>query len=119
MTADRMIKVATDPDHPSTWNLPAFNPTRVSIKNDDPGFINYSTARARREQVHVYLEDVYQHHCVTADSSEGWVKRCKLDASGKVYAEGNYIVEEVVHGKVEIRLVPDWKPAIEVEDPSK
>ncbi len=92
--------------------LPDWKPTRVSTNKDDElGFASYNSARARGEQVHIYLDGVEQRNCTTADSAEGWVERAKLNADGEVYAIGDEIAQEIVHGKVEIKLIRESDPA--------
>jgi hypothetical protein len=69
-------------------------PIRISAEKDDPGFASYNAALARGEKVAVYLDGIEQFYCVTADAAEGFVK---------VYRDGFNV--DVVHGKVEIKLI--------------
>ena len=92
-------------------NIPAHSAPvgyeRVSCETGDPGEVAYGMACADGKQIKVWLDGVEQTHCITADASEGWVKRLIVSPSGNVainMATGE-ILTEVVRGAVTIALV--------------
>lgn len=53
----------------------------------------------------VFLDGVEQTECLIADEEEGYIKRFKRDKSGRPFVEVDDLATEVIHGKVEIKVV--------------
>lgn len=71
---------------------------RVSTDKDDPG---YGPDIFR---VKVWLDDVPQKACVTADEEQGYIERCMSGPDGKYFTEdGMNIAIERLYGKVRIK----------------
>jgi hypothetical protein len=75
---------------------------RISIRPGDPGYTNHATLRAHGRRASVKLNGELQTYCLTADSDCGMVVRYmhpfQFDADRRA------LVDEVVHGKVEIEF---------------
>lgn len=80
--------------------------TRVSNEKDDPGYRDYCIIVGDKKKVLVYIDGVEQKLCTIADSAEGWVKRAVTTPDGNIAHDGDTILQEVVHGKVVIEVVP-------------
>lgn len=79
---------------------------RISIRPSDTGYSNYTTAKIHNRKAMVTLNGEPQFLCVTADSDCGMVVRyAKNEAGSLVYdQERQELIDEVVHGKVEIEF---------------
>ncbi len=75
---------------------------RLSTDKADPGYEEWQRLQLRGEHAKILLDGTEVEHCYTADDQEGFVKRGKLDADGKIFAIDDQIATEIVHGKVEI-----------------
>lgn len=75
---------------------------RLSIRPRDSGYANY----AHNKRLAIKLNGELQTMCYTADSEAGVIVRVKTDAAGNpiVDKERQEIVDEVLHGKVEIEI---------------
>lgn len=62
---------------------------RVSSIKGDPGYPQWSVAKAHGKTVKVYLDGVEQTHCSVADTDQGFVKRCVLNEEGRVQVDPN------------------------------
>lgn len=78
--------------------------SRLSSDEKDPGFADWKSLDSKGLRVDVYLDGVEQKNVDTVDCSEGWIRRCKLDADGHIYAEGDEVATEIVMGRVTIAI---------------
>jgi hypothetical protein len=78
---------------------------RISIRPGDSGYLNHATLRAHGRRASVKLNGELQTYCVTADSEAGVVVRYVQPF--QYDAERQRLVDEVVHGKVEIELADE------------
>lgn len=76
---------------------------RVSSDEDDLGHENWSRLYPAIK-VDVYLDGAEVRDCITADSIDGMVLRCKHNEAGEIYAVGDQIATETVKGNVVIKL---------------
>lgn len=56
----------------------------------------------------IFLNGVQQTGCVMADDIVGVVERYKTDEKGKFIPDGEFVLMEVITGKVEIKLNQGW-----------
>jgi hypothetical protein len=82
---------------------------RVSVLSNDSGYRNHATLRANGKRAHVTLNGEHQYECITADSEVGMVVRYLRNAAGALIVdrERERVVDEVVHGKVEIEIIDE------------
>lgn len=82
---------------------------RISIRPNDSGYANHCDVRRQGYRANIKFNDQPQFGVVTADSAAGMIVRLKTDDKGQyVYdAERQDIVDEVLHGKVEIEFAPE------------
>jgi hypothetical protein len=74
---------------------------RLSSDESDSGYPLWDQI-VNKFDVRIFLDDVEQKNVVTADTTIGMVNRCKIDASGDIYAIGDEIAMEEVRGVVRI-----------------
>jgi len=82
-----------------------------SNKDAGPAFDAYQRFLIEHGVPHVFLDGVEQPKCCMADDEAGEIKRCVLDAEGRIQADPNNpeaIWTEIVTGKVEIRTEARW-----------
>lgn len=79
---------------------------RISCEHGDPGYIPYGKLCADKIRPKFFLDGVEQKQVLTADAREGWIKRWACGESGRIAVVNGEAVEEVVHGHVEIKLLP-------------
>lgn len=79
---------------------------RVSIEKDDPGYATYGKLVADSINVKIILDGIEQGACLTADSSEGWIKRLVMSDGGRPAQVNGEFINEVVRGAVEIITEP-------------
>lgn len=75
---------------------------KISIRPGDSGYPNHATLRATGRRASVKLNGELQTYCVTADSEAGVVVRYVQPF--RYDQERQRLVDEVVHGKVEIEF---------------
>jgi hypothetical protein len=75
-------------------------PTRVSIEQDDAGHEPYVRLVAGGHDIDIFLSGVRQKGCITADRSEGFVKRFVEP----IVIDGDQFRTEIIHGEVEFKL---------------
>ena len=82
---------------------------RISIRPDDSGFKQHRHARTNGYQWTITLNGEPVLGCITADSEHGMVVRYKHDTAGALIwdKERQCLVDEVLHGKVEITYCPE------------
>lgn len=77
---------------------------RISVYEADPGYPQYAALGDHEAKIKVLLDGVEQRACVTADRTQGWVRRFKDDAEGWPIIVGDHFVTEVVYGVVEFKI---------------
>jgi len=77
---------------------------RVSSDQRDRGSRNFCDLQVAGYTIRVMLDGVEQKDCDIADPIEGFVRRCKLDNRGMIYADGDEIATETISGHVQIFL---------------
>lgn len=82
--------------------------TRISSDKDDAGYTAYCKQVGDGMCVIVHLDGIEQRNCVTADSSEGFVKRWVETDNGNIAHDGQNILLETVRGRVVIDVTP-WQ----------
>lgn len=83
---------------------------RVSVDKNDDGYRWLAMLRANGKTVHVFLDDVEVHCCITADEELGFVERDVLNADGCPQIDPvrqDRWWTEVVKGRVRIDLRTD------------
>lgn len=82
---------------------------RISVKRSDSGYQNYIHARSRLQRTIVKLDGELQTACITADDEAGVIVRYKVGADGAFVfdREREDLVDEVLHGKVEIEFIDE------------
>lgn len=83
----------------------------LSSYPDMPGYDRWIATLAQGQVVKVYLDGVEQSDVDFADERAGVIRRCKLDAEGRIYVEGDEIARETVAGHVRIEIVPAKRSA--------
>jgi hypothetical protein len=76
--------------------------SRLSCEKDDPGYRPYCELRGDRRTFRVLLDGRESKGVITADTSEGWVKRHVITERGNYAHDGKNLLTEIVHGYVEI-----------------
>lgn len=76
---------------------------RLSVYEGDPGFANYDGLGERRHSIRILLDGVEQKDVVTADRSQGWLRRFTM-VDGRPVQIGNRLQTEVVKGRVEFEF---------------
>jgi hypothetical protein len=75
---------------------------RISLRQNDPGYNTHAIVRSQGRRASIKLNGEPQFHAVTADSDCGmvvrWVQPYVWDGDRR------QLVDEVVHGKVEIEF---------------
>jgi hypothetical protein len=71
---------------------------------DIPRKLSVSDNHPLAPRLRIQLDGVEQRYVIAYDIDAGIVERCKLDADGHVYAEGDEIVRETVSGVVTVEL---------------
>lgn len=79
---------------------------RISVEKDDPGYIPYAKLNGDGRSPKIYLDGIEQRDCITADASEGWIKRIIITEQGNPANVCGEICHEVVCGKVVIEVPP-------------
>ncbi len=74
---------------------------RYSMEKTDPGYEPYGALKASGKDVNVFLNDVKQTKCVTADDEAGIVVRYCEDQRG---AAGARLLTETVAGVVRLEI---------------
>lgn len=82
---------------------------RISIRASDPGHAQHLYAKSIGRRAIVKLDGVHQVGCVTADDHCGMVVRLSKDKDGEWAFDHDRqaLVDEVVHGKVEIEWMDE------------
>lgn len=78
---------------------------RISLRSTDSGYPNHVALRSHGKRASIKLNGEPQTFCVTADSEAGVVVRYVQPL--QYDAERQRMVDEVVHGKVEIELADE------------
>lgn len=80
---------------------------RISLRPKDSGYHEYIQARCHLKRFLIRLNGELQTACVTADDEAGMIVRFKVGADGEFEFDRDRacLVDEVVHGKVEIELI--------------
>lgn len=73
---------------------------RVSVEQGDPGEMIYRTFLGAGKIVRIFLDDVEQMRCLTADADEGFVKVVRSKAE---IGSGSWPVE-IIRGAVRIQI---------------
>lgn len=81
-------------------------PDRLSVYEGDPGFAPYEALGERRFAICILLDDVEQKNVLTADRSQGWIRRLVL-IDGRPVIDGDHFRTEVVRGRVEFLFAKD------------
>jgi hypothetical protein len=81
---------------------------RMSCDTSDPGYRAFIEAGGHGGKVVVYLDDVEQTECITADEEEGFVLRHVTDAAGDIVLNEarTETLKERATGKVRIEVQP-------------
>ena len=77
---------------------------RLSVNEDDDGYANWTHLQRVGKDAEIFLDGVQQNYVLTVDDELGMIVRQKVDADGRVVAEGDEIIAETVTGAVEIRI---------------
>lgn len=78
---------------------------RLSTEPSDA--VGYAAWRdALGSDIRIFLDDIEQHQCSSADDEEGFVIRCCKDDNGNLVQEDGYLKLERVKGNVRIEIAP-------------
>jgi hypothetical protein len=77
---------------------------RLSVEKGDPGELPYGMLRADHKNARIFLDDKEQRYCITADDSEGYIKRHLLSEGGRPVVIAGAIQTEEVRGTVRIEV---------------
>lgn len=75
---------------------------RISLRPSDSGFHTHRVMRANGKKAHIKLNGEAQYGCITADDEVGMIVRLKTPMTFD--ADRQCMVDEVLHGKVEIDI---------------
>lgn len=78
---------------------------RISLRRTDSGYENYIHFRSRLQRTLIKLNGELQTTCITADDEAGVIMRYKSPV--EFDKERQCLVDEVVHGKVEIEIIDE------------
>ncbi|MES2030865.1 MAG: hypothetical protein V4477_16920 [Pseudomonadota bacterium] len=76
---------------------------RLSVHEGDPGYSQYVRLGGHGARIKIFLDGAEQRGCVTADRTQGWIRRFK-ESNGQLVVDGDRVAEEVVYGKVEFKI---------------
>ena len=78
---------------------------RISVDKSDKGYSTYvRNAYMRNLDIRVFLNDVEEHHVVTADDVLGFILKVKKDEFGQPVNNGDQFATEQVFGNVRIEI---------------
>lgn len=77
---------------------------RYSSDENDQGYRAFADAMISNKKIKVFLDDVEQKMCITADDEARYIKRAVLDENGAIVVSGDEIAVESVFGNVRIEL---------------
>lgn len=82
---------------------------RISIRPGDSGYKTHAYLRSQGKRAIVTFNGEHEAGAVTADTEAGMIVRYKIEEDGglSVDPERECIMDEVVHGRVEIEVVDE------------
>lgn len=75
---------------------------RLSAEPGDPGCGTYQRAKNEGRRIDIRLDGIEQTKVITADDTEGFIKRYASDAKGELIHSGKEFATEIVRGFVTI-----------------